>query len=281
MRNVTILLAVAAVLALAGQAQATCWWTGGTATWHSDDNWSGLQPTSSDVAVIDDGETAQISGDADVYWLLVGYGGSNGRVEMSGGTLDVAYRLSLGHQDDTEGYFDQSGGAVTIAASGLRIGSDNPSRKGTYEISGGSLDVAGGLVCIGTSSGEAGLLRIKGITPTSVYIGWFDLASTGTIEFVLDGSGVREVTYENAEALSGNIGLDDLAYSPYVGETIDLLRDISGGIPDYSGLDLTNSAWKLVDDGVDTIQAEFIPEPVTLSLLGIGLVGVVLRRRRS
>ncbi|MCK4624959.1 MAG: hypothetical protein KAV00_06590, partial [Phycisphaerae bacterium] len=127
MRNITILLAVAAVVVLAGQAQGdTLRWTGGTATWHADGNWEkwedpnwvaghipvGGYPDGDFVTV--NGGTATISADAGARTFYVG-DGATGTITQTGGTFDSQeYTASCVGKNGGSGTYNLEGGTHQV-----------------------------------------------------------------------------------------------------------------------------------------------------------------------
>ena len=157
-------------LLAASQAYTDSTWTGATGSWHDPLNWDNGIPTSSDFAYIDNDGTAQISADAEVSHLHVGFDNS-GAVEQTGGTITTVdtshqsdglylgyssgssgtYNLSAGELStilecigyDGTGEFNQTGGTHSVEE--LRLGTVHGS-SGTYNLSAGELSVGSEII---------------------------------------------------------------------------------------------------------------------------------------
>jgi T5SS/PEP-CTERM-associated repeat protein len=117
-----------------GEAKAAnFYWPAITGDWSTPDNWGGIEPTSSDGAIIANEGTATITQTGEVCnGLEIGdaHTGMSGMVLMTAGSLDTNWTM-VGIS--SPGVFDQSGGIHSVGYD-LCIGCFNSS--GTYNLSG-------------------------------------------------------------------------------------------------------------------------------------------------
>ena len=147
----------------AGVANAlTTTWTAGTSNWDNTLNWTNDEPTSGDIAIINNGGTASIGGLFDFEYadrLFLGYDpGNSGHVSMSSAWLTVSSYEYIGYEGT--GTFSQSGGTHSVGAD-LLIGHLAES-SGTYNLTGGALNINGNI----SSWAGTGNLNIDGGTLT-------------------------------------------------------------------------------------------------------------------
>ncbi len=147
-------------------------------------------------------------GSSDLY---LGYQpGSYGQYYMTGGNLSAG-RLYVGGEQGT-GFFDQSGGTVTLYGAGeINVGTRDGS-VGTYNLSGdGILDASKVTLYIGRAEGSTGTFNQSGGTLTA---DWMDVGSSGTGTFSQTGGANtvnnvlaigRESTANGFYSLSGDI----------------------------------------------------------------------------
>jgi autotransporter-associated beta strand protein len=109
-------------------------WNVPSGDWSTPDNWGGTEPTSNDVAYIQNGGTASVTQYDETCGSLYLGGSDVGTIEMSGGSLSLG---SAYIGDTGTGIFTQSGGTNTIA-SALVLGSSTDS-SGTYNLTAGTL----------------------------------------------------------------------------------------------------------------------------------------------
>jgi len=149
---------VVLALTLPGLRAADITWSGAIGDWNTPSNWGGTVPGLSDDAAINNGGTAQLSGNGSANSLTLGNNdGENGALQLSvGANLTVANTLNVGGYTGTgTGSVTQTGGSLT--ADTIRIGVTTGS-SGTFALSGGSVNA--GTIVVGDYG--AGNLTVSG-----------------------------------------------------------------------------------------------------------------------
>jgi len=199
-------------------------WIGTTGDWFDANNWMYKVPGSDDLAVIDNGGTAEItSGLAEARYIYVShYDAGSGNINHSGGILDVfeiyigyghpstynlsgtaqlsaSNRLFVGYYWNGQCTFNQTGGSNIANGNGLIVGSYGG--DGIYDHSGGI--VTASYVCLGDSSGSIGTYNLSATGA---------LSSTGGVTVGREATGIF-IQNGGTSTLGGNMVLGDKAGS--------------------------------------------------------------------
>ncbi len=118
-------------------------WTGGVGDWSRRSNWSdGIEPTSSDLAEIDNGGTALITQDGEAAKELILGWHEEGHVRMSAGTLTIETDETVSGKGESS--FVQSGGAHWVKGNlWLTYRTSAPGNTGVFVMKGGTTRVDG------------------------------------------------------------------------------------------------------------------------------------------
>ena len=87
---ILVVFSSASILSAAGVS-----WTGGVGSWSDSANWNNGVPTSNDYALISNDGVANVSGDAQSGYMMVGIG-TSGTVNIASGSLSVDKKIMLG-----------------------------------------------------------------------------------------------------------------------------------------------------------------------------------------
>ena len=198
------------------------------------------------------------------FRLSVGYlSNAIGRYELSGGTL-VAYEEVIGYEGS--GTFSQTSGANTTS---YVIIAQESGSSGEYRISADSVLSASVILCHGTFEVLGG----------SASINSRDLIFDGELVTRVDETGISTINVSQTASLGCGTGTWNVVDegAPFGRFNVVVAAGgVSGGFrePRLPGPDW---AWGL-DGG--TLWLEHIPEPATLSLLALGGLAMIRRRRK-
>ncbi len=275
-------LLVFIVLAMVASASASTYWIGGASgTWESTANWrlsdgtTPVAPSSGENTKMGDGTRSDytaspvisLASAADSAKLYVYEGtlnlNSGANLVTSGGYSYVGYNNGAAGNGIAVVNIN-SGAILSIMESGadLRISSDDG--DGTVNLNGGTLNVAD-KIYMGYDNAFAARLNIYSGTAT---IGRLYMHRNN---WVGDGSNNGVTNIEGGTLIiTDSSGLGETA----LGEYLAGYRD-SGNIIGYDGAGSVEMVW---EEGTGMILTA-VPEPMTLSLLGLGGLALLRRRR--
>jgi len=263
--------------------------SGGTATYTLSDG-SLTVPSTCYIGSSGTGEFVQTGGtvnlNSTVYmgvWSTAGHG----TYRISDGTLNARY-LMVSHNGPAEVY--QTGGEVNVATDVLLGYGNTGTGSGLYEISAGSLDINGSLI-VGRNA--PGTFHIIGDGATIEVDGYKQTAAS-TLE--LDINGISAMNVDGAVTLAGLLDIEFLATPDYgewfpiiINDGTDAVNGFFTDMPEGAmfrvpgaPMQLTISYTANFDGGSigNDVAIQAVPEPATLTLLGLGGLGALLRRRK-
>ncbi|MFC1805755.1 PEP-CTERM sorting domain-containing protein [Planctomycetota bacterium] len=221
--------------------------------------------------------------DVDASNFLIA-GNNVGVYNLSGaGILNRTLDEVLGNNTQAKGTMNQSGGTHHITRD-LKIANNASANNfGKYFMTGGSLDVDRHLRN-GAVNGATGTFAVLGIGPTLINIdGNFTQNATSELLIGLEAASphVTKIEVGGVADLEGLLEVSLLGgFQPNYGDTFDVLTAAGGVTAD--GLEVVGHPFfyhSIVDNGT-TLQITYVPEPTTLSLLALGGLALLRRRRR-
>ncbi len=270
----------------------------------------------SSTATLNVSDSASLVGAQNIFGANAG---NTGVVNQSGGSVASNDWTTIGEASGAQSTYNLSGGTFT-AGSDLTIGQADAGTTGTFNLSGGSATVNVAMF-VGRGEfgggGATGNLNIDGSAGTfsangDVHFGGHSFAAqdaTGNLGFTADAAGVSTLdiagslflndgTTVGGSGLSVDLTADsDFASFGATGTPMEILlvnninNSVTGtfaGLAEGATISIgggkTGTLSYVGGDGNDisvTVLAAAIPEPSSVLLASLGLMGLVARRRRS
>jgi len=256
MKKLQLIVVLLMAVLLVGNAVAGSYWSGGasgpwndTWTWGSATNY----PVAGDYAYLNVGSTVSVDATAEaaLELHLASWSGTSDLVSLNlinGGNLDIAGVSHVGVALGDFGLLSVDTGSTFTANGPLNVGYNG---NGTLELNGGTVNATGGLYVSnpwanGTGAGTVSLLD------GTLNVGDFAMSSTGLIDIEAGIFSIYGLWWD--ATLNGLISSNQIVgYGGTQAVTLD-------HIGDYTVLTA-------------------VPEPMTLSLLGLGMLGLIRRKK--
>ncbi len=229
--------------------------------------------------------------------LVIGSTGTASTFTQGSGAGDVEFKqVTLADADDTKAqYTHNSSGYLNFGQYGMSIAAGGDNKEGIFTQTAGSVvvgDWKDNSLDMGNASGtnkavynlDGGQLKIAVVRGTDTSLG-FNFNSTNETYVDIDGGEL---------VLANNLGVSDEDAGPWDftrfdgAYNLDNFRAFGEEITSASQLQFTQTSVSgpgiTTGDGngpYDATAITAVPEPATLALIGIGGIGVLLRRRRA
>jgi hypothetical protein len=285
-------LAVAWCVTTPGLQAATIRYNG-DGDWSTDANWNtGSQPVAGDDAYIENNEdvTVTVAGEvARNVWLY-----RNASLTISaGGDLNATGSVRANQNGGvnppgggTTSTINVTGGSLTAGSLlTATVGGSATNNYGIFNISGGTVTVNGN-INVGTPANNWGEFNIIGDSATIVTTGGGDLivggasSNGGTLSYTTTTTGVSSIGVADSITLDATTSHLVMNLGNY-----DYSNGYSFTLATYSGtltgeFSSINIGYKSIDYSGGAIVLT-VPEPSSTALLGLGGLGLLLRRKRG
>ena len=256
MKKLQLVVVLLMAVLLTSNAVAGAYWSGGVSgSWNDTWTWGNATnyPVAGDFAYMNVGSTISIDGSAEAAQELhlASWSGTSDLVSLNlinGGSLDIAGVTHVGVADGDFGLLSVGTGSTFTANSALNVGYNG---NGTLELNGGTVNASGGLYVSNPWSGTTGVGTVSLLDGT-LNVGDFAMSSTGLIDIE---AGIFSI------------------YGLWWDATLNGLIS-SNQIVGYGGTQAVT-----LDHVGDYTVLTAVPEPMTLSLLGLGMLGLVRRKK--
>lgn len=282
-------LAVAWCITTPGLQAATISYNG-DGDWSTDANWiGGLQPVAGDDANIQDNEdvTVTVAGEvARNVWLY-----RNASLTVSAGgdlnaTGSVRANQNGGVAGTTTSTVNVTGGSLTAGSLlTATVGGSAINNYGIFNISGGTVTVNGN-ISVGTPANNWGEFNIIGDSATIVTTGAGDFilggvsSNGGTVSYTTSTTGVSSIGVADnitLDATTSHLVMNLGNYDYSNGDSFTLATYGGTLTGEFSSI---NIGYKSIDYSGGAIVLT-VPEPSSTALLGLGGLGLLLRRKRG
>jgi len=281
LKNLLGMATATVLLATALNAPAQDWDAGGDGTsWHDPTNWAGnTVPTLTNLVRINlaGGSDVIITNTAVADRFIIGQGAAGiQKLTINSGSLSTDSTTDHRIGQTSEGWLTMNGGTLTLTNGGYT--SD----------AGGRLIINGGSVSIGRPSsvgtGSAGFLEINGSSATFNVSTNYTFGAFATVSFTPSTTSVTVVNNAGLLTLNAastlNINLLGFTTTP----TDLVLFDYGTLSGTFGTVNVLNGSYGSIDyvtgGQIRLTQAQSVPEPSALVLLGAGAVMLYVVRRR-
>ena len=294
-KNTTSILTAATVALIPVCNAAVINWSGGAASddWNDVDNW---QRDTIAGELADDNAIFSGTGDSNTPTFSIAFTNPTDFNFRNEATLTLISGVTISNIDQGRlGANANNGGGHIVQTGGDLVGLDftvgsssAATSRSTHTISSGDVSLTGNY---GANSLGDVIVTGSMVAISAANINFNETNGVGsTLTFSFDSAGIGSFTTAGAFSASGSslLEINAAGYTPVVGNTFTLI-DAAGG---YTAFDTNNitvngfgtegADYTLTQDlaGSGDLVLTVVPEPSSTALLGLGSLGLLLRRRR-